>query len=83
MRKTESSGQIWIAYSQGSVSLGIHLCDCWFDIQNAACRADILIHETYHLLGLHDKDKGLDSANAMTQLVNGLDGLSTNNCTSC
>ena len=62
----------------------IHLCDCWFDNQNAACRVDVLTHETYHALGLHDGALNpFDNPNTMTQLVNDLDKLSTNNCTSC
>jgi hypothetical protein len=68
-----------IAYTIGGLP-SIRLCTCWFDNENAACRVDALIHETYHLMGLHHGPEPFDSADAMSQLVNALDKLSINNC---
>lgn len=70
--------------------IGTQLCDpTWYD-SSRHCRSDVLIHETYHWLGL-PKD-GVDfpaetkpadafqNADTMTQLGNALMGLEIDNC---
>ena len=70
--------------------LGTQLCDpTWYD-SSRHCRSDVLIHETYHWLGL-PKD-GVDfpaetrpadafqNADTMTQFGNALMGLEIDNC---
>lgn len=72
--------------------LGTQLCDpTWYD-SSRHCRSDVLIHETYHWLGL-PKD-GVDfpsetkpadafqNADTMTQFGNALMGLEIDNCVS-
>jgi hypothetical protein len=73
-----------------SLPLGTQLCDpTWYD-SNQHCRSDVLIHETYHWLGLpHDgvdfpaETKPADAfqnADTMTQFGNALMGLEIDNC---
>ena len=74
----------------GHPSKGIQLCDMWFDNDNALCRADVLTHETNHLIGLHKEwaDRGneqtptdaFDNADTMAQFVNAMIWKSTDNC---
>jgi len=74
------------------VPLGTHLCDpTWYD-SSRQCRSDVLIHETYHWLGL--PNDGVDfpaetkpadafqNADTMTQFGNALMGLAIDNCVS-
>lgn len=72
------------------VPLGTHLCDPkWYD-SSRHCRSDVLIHETYHWLGLpKDGDAfpaertpadAFQNADTMTQFGNALMGLEIDNC---
>ena len=70
--------------------VGTELCDpTWYD-SSRSCRSDVLIHETYHFLGLpKDGDNfpnetkpadAFQNADTMTQFGNALMGLAIDNC---
>jgi hypothetical protein len=74
----------------GNPGAGTQLCDQWFDSDGRHCRADVLIHETYHTLGSHHDGvdfpsertpaDAMDNADTMTQFGNDLVKASVDNC---